>query len=67
LSKIYVEKIPIKAISKNEEQPFINLVEKILTAKQQGKDSRTLQKKIDELVYKLYDISEDEQKLIEGK
>lgn len=63
----YVEKIPIKNISINDQQPFIMLVNQILEAKEKGEDSSTLEKEIDDLVYKLYDISAEEQKLIEGK
>lgn len=62
-----VKKIPIKVISEKEQTPFINLVDKIISLKQQGKDSSEQEKKIDELVYKLYDITPDEQKIIEGQ
>ena len=41
-------------------------IDKIIEAKQQGKESTDIEKKIDELVYKLYDITADEQKIIEG-
>jgi len=56
--------VPIKPLK--DQNPFINLVDKILEAKQQGKDSTGFEKKIDELVYKLYDITEEEKKIIEG-
>ena len=62
----YVEKIPIKNISIKDQKPFIDLVDKILEAKQQGKDSTNNEKKIDDLVYKLYDLTTGEQKIIEG-
>ena len=54
--------IPIKPL-KNQ-QPFISLVDKILDAKKKNKESKSLENKIDELVYKLYDITPDEQKEI---
>lgn len=57
--------IPIKKISIAEQQLFVDLVEKIISKK--GTDTSGLEKKIDELVYKLYDITADEQKIIEGK
>lgn len=60
-----VKKIPMKVIPEKEQTPFINLVDKIIALKQQGKDSSEQEKKIDELVYKLYDITPDEQKIIE--
>ena len=62
----YFEQIPIPEISLKDQKPFIDLVDKIITAKQQGKDSTELEKKIDEMVYELYDITEEEQKIIEG-
>lgn len=62
-----VKKIPIKVVSEKEQTPFINLVDKIISLKQQGKDSTEQEIKIDELVYKLYDITPEEQKIIEGK
>ena len=60
-----IKKLPIKVISTKDQKPFINLVDKILKAKKNGKDTTDLEKQIDELVYKLYNITADEQKLIE--
>jgi adenine-specific DNA-methyltransferase len=57
--------IPVKKISLAEQQPFIDLVEKIISKK--GTSTSDLEKKIDQLVYKLYDITVEEQNLIEGK
>ena len=62
----YVEKIPIKNISAKEQKPYIDLVDKIFSAKQLGEDSSDYENKIDELVYKLYGISKEEQKIIEA-
>ena len=44
---------------------LIALVDKILTAKQQGKDTRTLETEIDKMVYRLYDLTDDEIGVIE--
>lgn len=63
----YFDNIPIPDISLIDQKPFIELVAKILDSKQQGKDSLALERKIDELVYKLYGITPDEQKIIEGR
>jgi len=57
----------IKKITEKQQEPYIKLVDKILSAKIEGKDSIDFEKKIDELVYKLYDITPDEQKIIEGQ
>ena len=62
----YIEKIPIRNISSNDQKPYIDLVDKILDQKKQGEDSTENERKIDKLVYNLYDITEDEQKIIEG-
>jgi adenine-specific DNA-methyltransferase len=62
-----IKNIPIKKISLKEQKPFVDLVDKILTAKQNGKDSSEQEKKIDKLVYKLYEITADDQKIIEGQ
>ncbi len=65
-NKHSLQQLPIPKISKPEQQPFIDLVDKILTTKQQGQDTSTLEAQIDKMVYKLYDLTEDEIKIIEG-
>lgn len=72
MSKIFVEKLPIPKInSKNEKlaDELINLVDEILKAKEQDKNANTqeLENKINSLVYKLYNLTEEEIKIIEGK
>jgi hypothetical protein len=67
--KILIEnckRFPIKKIPLKDQKVFISLVDKILEAKEKGKDSSELEKKIDTLVYELYEISTEEQKLIES-
>ncbi|EAH7909410.1 Eco57I restriction-modification methylase domain-containing protein [Campylobacter jejuni] len=68
----YIEKLPIPKInSKNEKlaDELINLVDEILKAKEQDKNANTqeLENKINSLVYKLYNLTEEEIKIIEGK
>ncbi|EGN1044769.1 class I SAM-dependent DNA methyltransferase [Campylobacter jejuni] len=57
--------------SKNEKlaDELINLVDEILKAKEQDKNANTqeLENKINSLVYKLYNLNEEEIKTIEGK
>jgi adenine-specific DNA-methyltransferase len=68
--KILVEDIktfPLPDVSPSQQLNIVKLVDKIISLKQQGKDSSEQEKKIDELVYKLYDITADEQKIIEGQ
>ncbi|ELB3867881.1 Eco57I restriction-modification methylase domain-containing protein [Campylobacter coli] len=64
--------IPIVTInSKNKKlaDELINLVDEILKAKEQDKNANTqeLENKINSLVYKLYNLTEDEIKIIENK
>ena len=62
-----LEKIPIKSITHNERKPFINLVNQILSAKKANPqaDTTALEAKIDQLVYKLYSLTDDEIRIIE--
>ena len=62
-----VENFPIRDLDKNEQKQFSDLVNKIIEAKQQGKESTDLEKQIDEMIYALYRITAEEQILIEGK
>ncbi|EAL9829480.1 class I SAM-dependent DNA methyltransferase [Campylobacter jejuni] len=71
-AKIYIEKLPIPKInSKNEKlaNELINSVDEILKAKEQDKNANTqeLENKINSLVYKLYNLTEEEIKIIENK
>ncbi|ELV6878410.1 Eco57I restriction-modification methylase domain-containing protein [Campylobacter coli] len=64
--------IPIVTInSKNQKiaDELINLVDEILKAKEQDKNANTqeLENKINSLVYKLYNLTEDEIKIIENR
>ncbi|EMD1026548.1 class I SAM-dependent DNA methyltransferase [Campylobacter jejuni] len=70
--KYNIEKLPIPKInSKNQNivDELINLVDEILKAKEQDKNANTqeLENKINFLVYKLYNLNEEEIKIIEGK
>ena len=65
IKKAFLEKLPILKTSDEQQKPFENLVDKIIKRKQQGKDTKDLEDKIDKMVYKLYGLSEDEIKIIE--
>lgn len=67
LDKEPLLEIPIYKPADKDANEIAKLVDKIISLKQQGKDSSEQEKKIDELVYKLYDIKPDEQKIIEGQ
>ncbi|EPR0953749.1 class I SAM-dependent DNA methyltransferase [Campylobacter jejuni] len=71
-NKHALENLPIPKInSKNQNivDELINLVDEILKAKEQDKNANTqeLENKINSLVYKLYNLNEEEIKIIEGK
>ncbi len=61
----YVEKLPIKDIDENQQARFIDLVDKVLSLKTQGKDSIKLEREIDLLVYKLYNLTHSEVKIVD--
>ncbi|MBX1934294.1 class I SAM-dependent DNA methyltransferase [Campylobacter lari] len=72
LSNQYVEKFPIPKInSKNEKlaNELISLVDEILVLKEQDKNANTKaqEDKINSIIYKLYNLNEEEIKIIEGK
>lgn len=60
-------KIPIPKISEKDQQPFIALVDQILDLKKEGKDTKDLENQIDEMVYRLYDLTDEEIAIVEGK
>ena len=60
-----IENIPIPELSEADQQPFIDLVNQILAKKEQGEDSIALEKEIDQMVYGLYGLTEEEIKIVE--
>ena len=65
--KQYVELVSIPKISPEQQQPFIDLVDIILKKKENNEDTTAEEQAIDQLVYKLYDLTEEEIKVVEGK
>ncbi|AFZ54026.1 class I SAM-dependent DNA methyltransferase [Cyanobacterium aponinum] len=68
MKKIYLEELPIKKISEREEKTFMEIVEKILEKKKENPEADTekLERKIDEMVYKLYGLTAEEIAIVEG-
>ena len=71
-----LKKLPIKKIPLPEQQPFIIIVDKILSLTQSENYLKNLQNQakvkehehqIDQLVYKLYGLTEEEIKIVEKK
>ncbi len=50
-------------------QPFITLVDQILSTKKKdpNADTSALECRIDKMVYKLYDLTPEEEDIVEGK
>ncbi|WP_051524385.1 Eco57I restriction-modification methylase domain-containing protein [Sulfurihydrogenibium subterraneum] len=74
--KYYMGKLPVKKITLDQQKPFIDLVDKILelTSKPDYETNPTLQQKvneyssqIDQLVYQLYNLTDEEIERIERK
>ncbi|AJC87466.1 type II restriction/modification enzyme, mod subunit [Campylobacter insulaenigrae NCTC 12927] len=71
-NKHALENLPLPKInSKNEKlaNKLVSLVDEILNLKEQDKNANTqeLESQIDKIVYKLYNLTTDEIKIIEGK
>jgi len=62
-----VENLPIKQITPEAQQPFIELVDEILEKKKLGQETFEQENKIDAMVYRLYELTDDEIKIVEGR
>lgn len=64
LKKINIEKfiIPTQAM---DYQPFVDLVDSIMQGKSQQIDTKTLEQELNTKIYQLYQINEEERKMIE--
>jgi adenine-specific DNA-methyltransferase len=64
LSKIFFDKIPVISISNETNMIFRNLILKIQQLQVENQQTIELEKKIDNLLFKLYDLNEEEMKEI---
>ena len=67
LRKVFFDKISVKQVTDLEEKPFKEIVTQILLLKADGKDTTQLEKQIDNLVYELYGLTEEEIGIVEGE
>jgi len=69
LRTIYMETLPVPKVKPQQAKEIAQRVEKILALKKkdQTTDISTLEDEIDQIVYKLYNLTPDEVKIIEGK
>jgi hypothetical protein len=65
VKKQNVEKLLIKIADNKAQSVFIKNVDKILSLKSEGKDNTALEQQIDNLVYKLYELTYQEVKIID--
>ena len=62
----YFSQISIVNTATENKKSVETLVDKILTAKEQNQDTTELEREIDLLVYRLYGLTEDEIRIVEG-
>ncbi len=66
LQKIFVERFPVPKINTIEQQPFIDLVDKVIAGKVKGKNTTALEAEIDRLVYTIYNLTDAEINAVES-
>lgn len=66
MDDIYLSKIPFPKINAKKQQPFIALVKQILDNKTKQLETKILETEIDNLVYKLYDLTAEEINIVES-
>ena len=64
---LQVKDLPIKTLTPEAQIPFITIVDKILLGKNAGEDTRAWEEEIDRMVYGLYELSEAEIAVVEGR
>ena len=64
---IQLFKLPICKASKENQSKIIKIVETILDLKTKVSDTTVLESEIDQLVYQLYGLTEDEIKIVENR
>ena len=71
-----LSEMPIKEIPPSQQQPYISLIDRILIIKRdknyledlsKQKQVKEYERQIDQMVYELYGLTEDEIKIVEGK
>lgn len=68
LSKTYLSQIPVALPNKKVADSVVKLVDEILAIKKQdpSADTSALERETDQMVYKLYGLTEEEIKIVEG-
>jgi len=61
-----VKELPIPKISETQELEIVKLAERIIELKKGESETIALENEIDQLVYQLYDLTEEEIEIIEN-
>lgn len=73
--KFALEKVPVIKLSVDEQKPFIEIVDKILSITRSSdylenpvkkEEVKEYEKQIDQMVYKLYDLTPEEIEIVEN-
>lgn len=64
LSKIFFDKIPVKQVDVKIDGFIKNFVIQIQELKRQNKDSRPLEEKVDQLIFEIYQLTNEEKQVI---
>ena len=59
-----LEQIPIKEVGIDIQNKFIEIVDRIIEMKETNKDTTDLENQIDEMVYDLYELTEEEKDVV---
>ena len=62
---MFVQELPIPLISEVEQEPFCTLVDNILMLKKNNESTEELEQQIDDMVYSLYALTDEERAYIE--
>ncbi|WP_334084747.1 Eco57I restriction-modification methylase domain-containing protein [Helicobacter typhlonius] len=65
-AKDKIERLPIPKVDSKTEAKFIQIVQEIVESKKQGRDTKELESTLDAMVCKLYNLSDDEIRLVES-
>ncbi len=65
--KVFLINLPIPKIPKEAQKPFEALVDKIIAKKEAGKDTAAEEQEIDLMVYKLYELTYEEVKIVDRR
>lgn len=65
-NKHALELLPVYYPNNEDEQKIVKLIEKVIELKKLDKDTQELENQIDEMVYDLYELTEEEKELVRG-